>query len=90
MIVVRSYDPNIPADAYGLDVPRATRGYEHVATIQMRDGYYKQIFALPEWADEIREPLTTTVDQAQATYDPGNYQLTINRWLNRLRNDLPW
>jgi hypothetical protein len=87
VIVVRSYDPNIPADAYGLNVPLATKGYEHVGTVQMRDGYYCQIFALPEWADKVREPVLSAVDKAQSTYDPGRYEGTIDRWLDHIR---PW
>jgi arabinofuranosyltransferase len=90
VIVVRSYDPNIPADAYGLDVAAATRGYEHVATVQMRVGYYCQIFVLPEWAEEVRAPVMAAVDAAQATYDPGRYEDTIDRWLDRLRAGLSW
>lgn len=87
VIVVRSYDPGVPADAYGLNVPLATQGYEHIGTVQMRDGYYKQIFALPEWAEEVRAPVMTAVAEAQATYDPGRYEDTIDRWLDRIR---PW
>jgi hypothetical protein len=87
VIVVRSYDPNIPADAYGLDVPKATEGYEHVATVQMRAGYYCQVFVLPEWAAEVRGPVREAVDEAQATYDPGRYEDTVDRWLDRIR---PW
>ncbi|RZQ66137.1 hypothetical protein EWH70_02400 [Amycolatopsis suaedae] len=87
VIVVRSYDPGVPADAYGLDVGEATRGYEHLGTVQMREGYYCQLFALPEWADAVRVPVMAAVDKAQATYDPGRYEDTVDRWLDRLR---PW
>lgn len=90
VIIVRSYTPDIPADAYGLDVPRATQGYEHITTIQMRVGYYKQVFALPQYANQVRDAIQPTVDKAQATYDPGRYEDTIDRWLDRLRADLPW
>ncbi len=30
------------------------------------------------------------VDKAQATYDPGRFDLTLDRWLDRLRTDFPW
>jgi hypothetical protein len=90
VIVVRSYSPPPPVTAYGLDVPRATEGYEHIHTSQMRDGYYKHIYVLPEYADEIRDAVIPEIDKAQATYDPGRYDNTIDRWLDRLRTDLPW
>jgi hypothetical protein len=28
-------------DAYGLDVPRAAEGYDHVGNVQMREGYHE-------------------------------------------------
>jgi hypothetical protein len=87
VIVVRGYTPDLPLDAYGLDVPRATEGYEHVGTVQMRVGYYKQVFVLPRWADEVRSAIMPAVDEAQRTYDPGRYEDTIDRWLDRLRAD---
>ncbi|WP_233160868.1 hypothetical protein [Actinophytocola xanthii] len=90
VIVVRSLSPDVPADAYGMDVLQVTEGYEHVATVPMRDSYYKQVFVLPEWADEVREPIMAAVDEAQRTYDPGRYELTIDRWLDRVRKDFPW
>lgn len=90
VIIVSSLNPNIPADAYGMDVRRVTDGYEHVGTVQMRVGYYQQIFVLPEWADEVRSAVMPSVGKAQRTYDPGRYEDTIDRWLDRLRADLPW
>jgi hypothetical protein len=90
VVVVRSYTPPPPATAYGLDVVRATRGYEHIATVRMRAGYYLHVYVLPEWADDIRDAVMPRVDEAQRTYDPGRYEDTVDRWLDRLRADLPW
>ncbi len=88
MIVVRAYGPYVPQNAYGLRVVEATAGYEYVGRVQMRDGYWLNLFVLPEWA----EPVATTVERhatyAQATYDPGRYDLTIDRWFDRLATRL--
>jgi hypothetical protein len=90
VLIVRGYTPEVPPDAYGLNVTAATKGYELVATVPMRENYFMHVFVLPEWADEVRGPLTDAVDKAQKTYDPGRYDLTLDRWLDRLRADLPW
>jgi arabinofuranosyltransferase len=90
VFIVRSVVPVVPAFAYGLDVGKATAGYEHIASVQMRGDYYMQIFVLPEWADEVRDAVMPVVDEAQRTYDPGRYEDTVDRWLDRLRADLPW
>ena len=90
VIVLHSYSPLPPRKAYGLDVAAATQGYEHVARIQMRNGYYKHIYVLPEWAEEIRSAVLPRIEEAQRTYDPGRYELTVDRWLDRVRGDFPW
>lgn len=82
--------PGLPADAYGVDITKVTKGYDLVATVPMRENYVMHVFVLPEWADEVKGPLTDAVDKAQATYDPGRFDLTLDRWLDRLRADLPW
>jgi arabinofuranosyltransferase len=56
----------------------------------MRENYFPHVFVLPAWADEVRVPLTDAVDKAQETYDLGRYDLTLDRWLDRLRADSPW
>lgn len=48
VIVVRSIMRPAPGTAYGMSVPVATRGYEHIATVQMRQSYYLHVYALPE------------------------------------------
>lgn len=89
VIIVRSPTPAVPAEVFGLDMARATEGYAHVGAVQMRAGYHKQIFALPEWADEVRDPVMAAVDEAQRAHDPGRYEVTVDRWLDRLRAGLP-
>ena len=86
VIVVRSYGPNPPATAYHTDIRAATQGYEHLARVQMRAGYYLHVYALPQYADQLRAAVMPVVDQAQRTSDPGQYADTISRWLTRLRN----
>lgn len=89
VIIIRGL-PGVPADAYGVNITEATRGYELIASVPMRENYVMHVFVLPEWADEVRGPLMEKVDKAQATYDPGRFDLTLDRWLDRLRADLPW
>ncbi len=90
VLLVRSYSPPPPKSAYGLDVAKATEGYVHVATVQMRQGYYKHIYVLPEWSDEVRAAVEPVVAEAQLTYDSGRYELTVTRWLERVLRDFPW
>lgn len=90
VFVVRGLSPAVPEWAYHVNITRATDGYVHLTTAPMRAGYYLHVFALPEWADEIREPLQNEIDSAQRTYDPGRLELTFDRWLDRLRTELPW
>ncbi|QWF77749.1 hypothetical protein [Amycolatopsis sp. CA-230715] len=78
----------IDADKYGLNTAEATRGYIHLASVPMRDGYYQEVFALPEHAPALRTAVTTTVDAAQAANDPGRYDSSIGRWLTRLQHQI--
>jgi hypothetical protein len=90
VVVVRSLNGRIPRTAYGMDVAEATRGYELVATVRMRVGYFKQVFVVPEYADAVRGPVRAAAAEARRTYDPGHYEDTISRWLHRVRADLPF
>ncbi|GAB3455322.1 hypothetical protein GCM10027436_57670 [Actinophytocola sediminis] len=90
VFIVRGLTRAVPASAYLVDITQATQGYEHLATIPMRANYHMHVFARPEWADHIRGPLLTETNHAQRTYDPGRLELTFDRWLDRLRNELPW
>ena len=91
VIVVTARGPGaIPGVAYGLRVPEAGADYEFVADVQMREGYFQEVFALPEYAAQIRVAVGESVDKAQRQYDPGRYEDTIDRWLDRLRSQLPF
>jgi hypothetical protein len=85
VIVVTSYRWQLPATAYGLRVPEATGGYTHVAAVRMREGYWQHVFAPPEWAPQVATVVRPAVAQAQRTHDPGRYELSFDRWLDRLR-----
>jgi hypothetical protein len=90
VIVVRSLNGHRPGTAYGVHITKVIQGYQQVATIRMRANYYLHVFALPQWADQVRGPVRAAAAAAQRTYDPGRYDLTVDRWLDRLRGDLPW
>lgn len=87
VIVVRSLSPGAPTTAYHTNIREATHGYVHIARVQMRDSYYMHVYALPQYAGKVRAAVMPVVDQAQRTYDPGNYHDTMSRWLTRLRNE---
>ncbi|WP_199430826.1 hypothetical protein [Qaidamihabitans albus] len=89
VIVVTAAGPRIPPVVYGMRVGEATAGYVHVAQARMRENYWQHVFALPEWAPQVGTAVTTSVERAQRTYDPGRYGLTFDRWLDRLRGQLP-
>ncbi|WET79909.1 hypothetical protein P3102_01215 [Amycolatopsis sp. QT-25] len=90
VVVVTARGPGqTPGWAYGLVVPDAARDYQLVADVQMRDGYYQEVLALPEHAAPIRAAVAASVDEAQRRNDPGRYEDTIDRWLDRLRRQLP-
>lgn len=90
VFIVRSSVPAPPGTAFGVHVPTATEGYQRIAVVPMRANYYLNVYVLPERADEVRGPLLAAVGRAQATYDPGRLELTVDRWLDRLRHDFPW
>ncbi|WP_181773486.1 hypothetical protein [Amycolatopsis pittospori] len=90
VIVVTARGPGAtPGQAYGLVVPDAARDYELVADVQMREGYFQEVLALPEHASRIRAALAESVGDAQRRNDPGRYEDTVGRWLDRLRAQLP-
>lgn len=70
--------------AYGLSVTEATEDYVRVADVKMRDNYSEHVFAKPEYAAEIRAALEPAITDAVATQDPGRYELTLGRWVDRL------
>jgi arabinofuranosyltransferase len=76
------------ADPYGLDTTTATVGYVRVIDVRMRDGYSQHVFVTPEYAREVREAVQPVVATAQRGNDSGRFDLTIDRWLDRLRTGL--
>ncbi|MGH3763146.1 hypothetical protein [Actinophytocola sp.] len=90
VIVIRSITGAVPRTVYGMNVAEVTRGYEFVAGIRMRADYATLVYVLPRWADEVRGPVLAAVGRAQRTHDPGRYENTVDRWLDRIRHDLPW
>ncbi|GAB3487767.1 hypothetical protein [Amycolatopsis cihanbeyliensis] len=89
VLVVTSGTPRVPDAKYGLRVSEAAPGYAHVAAVHMRADYWQHVLVRPEWADQVRSAVGGTVHAAQRKYDPGRYELTIDRWLDRLRGQLP-
>ncbi|WP_250548730.1 hypothetical protein [Pseudonocardia sp. H11422] len=71
-------------DAYGLRTAAATAGYERIADVPMRDGYSQHVFVKSAWAAAVRPGIREAVAAAQAAHDPGRYELTVDRWLDRL------
>lgn len=86
VIVVTSGGPHVPETPYGLRIPEVTAGYALTARVQMREGYWQNVFVLPEWAPEVGSTVRARVSEAQRTHDPGRYELTFDRWLDRLRD----
>ncbi|PXY37618.1 hypothetical protein [Prauserella flavalba] len=84
VVIVTSYRPEIPGEMYGLDVRAATAGYQLVARIQMREDYWQNVFVLPQWAPQVSTAVTASTDAARLTYDQGRYELTVDRWLDRV------
>ncbi|NIJ14600.1 hypothetical protein FHU38_005001 [Saccharomonospora amisosensis] len=85
VIVVTSTSPLLPNTAYGLRVREVTTGYLHVAQIKMRDGYWQNVFVVPEWATQVAAAVTHSTEEAMRGHDPGRYDKTLGRWLDRLR-----
>ncbi|EID54125.1 hypothetical protein [Saccharomonospora xinjiangensis] len=88
VIVVTASGPYVPGTVHGLRVVEATSGYEYVGKVQMRDGYWLNLFVLPEWAEPVATSVERHATYAQATYDPGRYDLTLDRWFDRLAERL--
>ncbi|WP_242623084.1 hypothetical protein [Pseudonocardia sediminis] len=83
VVVVTSTNPVPPVTAYGLDVPAATRGYEQVAAVQMREDYWQLVYAEPEWAPRLRPAIAAEQARSDSRAD-GRYDETYSRWLARL------
>ncbi|MGX7828397.1 hypothetical protein ACTG9Q_25235 [Actinokineospora sp. 24-640] len=90
VVVVTNHSPNVRGNAYGLNIAQATDGYVRIANVRMRENYWQAVFALPQYADRIAGPLAASVATAQATYDPDRWDISLDRWLDRLRTQLPF
>ncbi|MEC3975243.1 hypothetical protein [Amycolatopsis sp. H20-H5] len=89
VVVLTSSGPEPAASRYGVRSAEVTAGYEQVAAVQMRDGYWENVFALPQYAATVQQNLRTELDIAKKQNDPGRYEDTVDRWLDRLRSQLP-
>jgi ABC-type amino acid transport substrate-binding protein len=89
VIVVTSSSERARRFGYGVDIAQVTAGYEQIASVHMRDNYWQLVFAAPRWADTLRGPLNRAIEQAQADHDPGRYDITLDRWVDRLRDQVP-
>lgn len=83
VVVVTATSERPPARAYGLDVAAATRGYQQVAAVPMRPGYWQLVYSVPRWAAPIRTSVGGAVADAGAHSD-GRYDETYSRWFARL------
>lgn len=89
VIVVTGRGQQAPPSAYGLRIAAAVADYEPVADVRTRENYSQHVYATPRWSDEVRTAVLDAVSQAQRKTDPGRYELTLDRWLDRLRARLP-
>ncbi|WIV60572.1 hypothetical protein [Amycolatopsis nalaikhensis] len=89
VIVVTASGPDPSGTPYGFDFAKATAGYEEVATVEMRAGYWQDVYALPQYASTVGEHVRRSTDAARQVNDPGRPEDTIDRWLDRLRSQLP-
>lgn len=87
VVVVTGRKPAPPPVAYGLRVRPAVAGYELVAPVQMREGYWQLVYVLPEWADEVGAAVDARVAEAARAYADEPYEDTVDRWLDRLRRE---
>ncbi|GAB3376557.1 hypothetical protein [Amycolatopsis echigonensis] len=90
VVVVTSADPVPTAGRYGFDLARGTAGYVRVNSVQLREGYWQVVYALPQYAGTVGSHVQEAVAQAAPANDPGQPLDTVERWLNRLRRQLPF
>ncbi|MGW5723907.1 hypothetical protein ACWEVP_47615 [Amycolatopsis sp. NPDC003865] len=90
VIVVTANGPEPAGKRYGFDFAKATAGYEKVAAVEMRAGYWQDVFVLPEYASTVGEHVRQRADAARQVNDPGRAEATVDRWLDRLRGQLPF
>ncbi|MET7997694.1 hypothetical protein ABZU76_43105 [Amycolatopsis sp. NPDC005232] len=89
VLIITSGAPQIPESRYGVRNREVTAGYQEVAAVRMRADYFQTVWVLPEWAGTVRDHVNAAVAEAAPSNDPGRYELTVDRWLDRLRSQLP-
>jgi hypothetical protein len=90
VIVVTANGPDPVGKRYGFDFAAATAGYQEVATVEMRAGYWQDVYALPQYASTIGEHVRAHADAARQVNDRDRAEDTVERWLDRLRSQLPF
>ncbi|SEF36832.1 hypothetical protein SAMN05421837_111253 [Amycolatopsis pretoriensis] len=90
VIVVTANGPEPAGTRYGFDFAKATAGYEKVAAVEMRAGYWQDVYALPQYASTVGEHVRQRADAARQVNDPDRAEATVDRWLDRLRSQLPF
>ncbi len=83
VIVVTGGPVGPPPSAYGMDVTQVTAGYERVAGVWLREGYWQYVFVRPDLAGPVGSAVRAEVGQAQADSD-GRWDETWSRWLDRI------
>ncbi len=90
VIVVTANGPDPSPVRYNFDFAKGTAGYVRVAAAEMRAGYWQDVYALPQYAATIGEHVRAAADEAAKVNDYGRPEDTIDRWLDRLRSQLPF
>jgi arabinofuranosyltransferase len=90
VLVVTSVGPHPVGKRYGFDAARATIGYELVDSVEMRAGYWQDVFVLPPHAATVGAHVRELTGAARQLHDPGRPESTVGRWLDRLRSQLPF
>ncbi|WP_290049704.1 hypothetical protein [Amycolatopsis solani] len=90
VIVVTANGPEPSGTRYGFDFAKATAGYEKVSTVEMRAGYWQNVYALPQYAATIGRHVQERADAARKANDYDRAEDTVDRWLDRLRSQLPF
>lgn len=86
VIVTSSTVPAQPV-SHRLDVAAATAGYEQVAAVRMRDEYWQIVYAQPEYAAAVGDPVRAAAATARTADESG--EVTVGRWLQRLQQPPP-
>lgn len=89
VVIITAPSPQVHDVRYGVRSLEAAAGYEEVTAVAMRGNYYQTIWVLPEWAATVRDHVNAAVAQAAPANDPGRYDETVGRRLDRFKAQLP-